>query len=282
MHEHPPGFQVTRLVFYSCFRCHTSTQAPQSDEQCHPLCCVHLGTRLAPSAYCITISPLVAYISLSLPTPPVLNPLAPLVVTRLWSALQWTCNAPFWGKWRTHGPLAHLTDWITIAPASHSPTHFLCIPWARHSCWTSGPFMNAPCSFITMKTTHPTTKCHASEVPKPPFLTTSLILFLIHRTPSPLQISFSILLCIYFISHTPCVSPFSVHYCLLLSSPLCSSHKWPFYKSAHIWVSAFFHFSHCWSSILVQPVPIPAPTDQLLTTHSTFTIYLKKNGQTAS
>lgn len=175
----------------------------------------HSGSRLAPPVYCI-----VAYIPLPVPTAPVRNPLAPSVVTRWRSALHWTCNAPFGANGAHAGP-------FHTSLIGSPPTHFLSIPCAGQSCWFSGPLMNAPCSYATSTTTHPTTvsclRRPKASVPykEPPFSSSWST-----RPPFPFQFPF-LYYSVLFISQLPTVSPFNVRYCVLLSPPLCFSHKRP-------------------------------------------------------
>ena len=153
MQEQPPGIQVTRLMFYSCFRCHTYTQAPPSDAQCHPfwqqigtLCPLYRCLHSVTSTHCTSSEPFSSLGSYQMVNSPSLN-----------------MQYPLWDQWCTpfHNSMF-----------GSPPTHFLYTPCAGQSCWPSGPLTNAPCSYTTLTTTHLTTQCHASEDPKPRFLTT--------------------------------------------------------------------------------------------------------------
>jgi len=123
-------------------------------------------------------------------------------------------QCPFWGQWCTHRSLSHLTDWLTAYK-------FL----FYSLCWTILLALWNPdeCSMFLHNTdNHPPNNRAMPQKNQ----SLSLLLFLIHQTPIPLPISFSVLLSTFHFPTSSCFS-FSVRYSVLLSSPLCSSHKWP-------------------------------------------------------
>jgi hypothetical protein len=92
-----------RLKFYSCFRCHTFTQALQSDKQCHPLwqqngalCLLYRCLHSITSTHCTTSEPFSSLGGYQMVISPSLN-----------------MQCPFWGQWCTCRPLPHLNDWLT-------------------------------------------------------------------------------------------------------------------------------------------------------------------------
>lgn len=129
-------------------------------------CCLHFFT----STHCTSSEPISSLIGYQMVISPSLN-----------------MQCPFWGQWCTCRPLPHLTDWLTTYTFS---LYSLC--WTvLFALWT----LNEGSVFLhNINSRPPISVMPRLRRPKVSVShkTTSLLLFLIHQTPTPLSISFSV------------------------------------------------------------------------------------------
>jgi hypothetical protein len=244
MQEQPPGFQVTRLKFYSCFRCHTFTQALQSDKQCQPLgqqngtlCLLYRCLNSITSTHCTSSEPFSSLSGYQMVISPSLN-----------------MQCPLWGQWCTCRPLPHLNDWLTTYTFSLYSLYWtvLLALWTldERSMFLHNIDNHPPNNSVKPQKTQSlcfSQNNHPSPLPDP---------------PNPHSLS-NFLFCTTKHFHFPTSQCFSRQWPLLcpaLSFSLLLSQMVLFFWVPPPMSLCILSFPPCWSCTLIQPAPIPAPT----------------------